>query len=73
MKFVPVNDNRNLSRDKSNNAIINTDKNEFEAYIRNREKTQSEKERVDSLEKKVDDLKDDLDYIKKMLKAVING
>tara|TARA_B100001057_G_scaffold317082_1_gene317230 strand:+ start:948 stop:1169 length:222 start_codon:yes stop_codon:yes gene_type:complete len=73
MKFVPVNDNRNLSRDKSNNAIINTDKNEFEAYIKNREKTQFDKERVDSLEKKVDDLKDDLDDIKKMLKAVING
>ena len=73
MKFVPVNDNRNLSRDKSNNAIINTDKNEFEAYIKNREKTQFDKERVDSLEKKVDDLKGDLDDIKKMLKAVING
>ena len=73
MTFVPVHGNKNLSRDKKNNAIINTDKNEFEAYIKNREKQLSEKERVDSLEKKVDDLKGDLDEIKAMLKAVING
>ena len=73
MTFVPVNDNRNLSRDKSNNAIINTDKNEFEAYIKNRERLLSDKERVDSLELKVDNLKGDLDEIKSMLKALTNG
>tara|TARA_Y100001949_G_C15683741_1_gene199305 strand:- start:74 stop:295 length:222 start_codon:yes stop_codon:yes gene_type:complete len=73
MTFVPVNKNKNLLRDKSNNAIINTDKNEFNAYIKNREMRLSEKERVDSLEQKVDNLKGDLDEIKSMLKAVING
>lgn len=73
MSFVPVEGNKNLFRDGTTNALINTNKNEFQAYIKNREKLLSDKERVDSLEKKVDDLKGDLDEIKSMLKAVING
>ena len=73
MSYIPVEGNRNLSRDGRNNAIINTSKSEFEAYIQNRKKLASEKERVQSLEKKVDDLKGDIDEIKSMLKAVING
>jgi len=73
MRYTPVEGNRSLSRDKKNNAIVNTNKSEFEAYIKNREKLYSNKERVDSLEKKVDNLKGDLDEIKAMLKQVING
>tara|TARA_R100001509_G_C4801353_1_gene193194 strand:- start:104 stop:325 length:222 start_codon:yes stop_codon:yes gene_type:complete len=73
MSYIPVEGNKNLSRDGKNNAIINTSKNEFHAYIKNREKLKSNTERVDSLERKVDDLKGDLDEIKSMLKAVING
>ena len=73
MSYIPVEGNKNLSRDGKNNAIINTNKNEFSAYIKNRERLQSDKERIHSLEKKVDDLKGDLDEIKSMLKAVING
>jgi len=73
MRLIPVEGNDNLSRDGKNNAIINTNKNEFEAYIKNREKLLSDKERVDSLETKVDNLKDDLDEIKSMLKALTNG
>jgi|TARA_R100000081_G_C4739959_1_gene128347 chaperonin cofactor prefoldin len=73
MSLIPVEGNKNLSRDGKTNALINTNKGEFQAYIKNREKLLSDKERVDSLEKKVDNLKGDLDEIKSMLKAVING
>jgi len=73
MSFIPVEGNENLLRDGKTNAIINTNKNEFNAYIKNRERLLSNKERVDSLEKKVDNLQGDLDEIKSMLKAVING
>ena len=73
MNLIPVEGNDNLSRDGKNNAIINTNKNEFAAYIKNRERLLSDKERVDSLELKVDNLKGDLDEIKSMLKAVIHG
>ncbi len=73
MSYIPVEGNKNLSRDGRTNAIINTNRNEFQAYIKNREKLSSNTERVDSLERKVDDLKGDLDEIKLMLKAVING
>ena len=73
MNLIPVEGNDNLSRDGKNNAIINTNKNEFAAYIKNREKLLSDKERVDSLELKVDNLKGDLDEIKSMLKALTNG
>ena len=73
MSYIPVEGNKNLSRAGRTNAIINTNKNEFESYIKNREKLKSNTERVDSLERKVDDLKGDLDEIKSMLKAVING
>ena len=61
------------TRDGKSNAIINTNKNEYQEYMRNRQKLISEKERVDCLEKKVDDLKGDLDEIESMLKAVIHG
>ena len=73
MSYIPVEGNKNLSRDGRTNAIINTNKNEFESYIKNREKLKTNTERVYSLERKVDDLKGDLDEIKSMLKAVING
>ena len=73
MSYIPVEGNKHLSRDGRTNAIINTNKNEFESYIKNRERLKSNTERVDSLERKVDDLKGDLDEIKSMLKAVING
>tara|TARA_Y100001935_G_C17138160_1_gene424087 strand:+ start:130 stop:351 length:222 start_codon:yes stop_codon:yes gene_type:complete len=73
MSLIPVEGNKNLSRDGKSNAIINTNKNEYQEYMKNRQKLISEKERVDCLERKVDDLKGDLDEIKSMLKAVING
>jgi len=73
MTFKSVEGNKYLSRDGRSNALINTNKNEFEAYIKNREKLQSDKERIDSLEQKVDYLKGDLDEIKSMLRAAING
>ena len=73
MRYIPVEGNKHLSRDGRTNAIINTNKNEFESYIKNRERLQSDKERIHSLEQKVDYLKSDLDEIKSMLKAVING
>jgi hypothetical protein len=66
-KLIPVKDNKGLFRDMNTNSIVNTDTNQYQSYISNREKLSSDKERIDNLENQLTDVRSDLNDIKDML------
>ncbi len=57
MSLIPVKDHKGLFRDSHSQAIINKNNHDFQAYIANRKKLLSDKERISSLEDELHDLK----------------
>ena len=69
---VPVQDHNNLYRDSSSRAIVNTDSVGYQAYVSNRDKLLSDKQRIDNLESKVEEIKGDLTDIKNLLVQLVD-
>ena len=59
-EYVKVKDHLGLVRDPRTNAILNTNKSEYDEYIKARKKNRSKSERVEQLETDVNDIKNDL-------------
>jgi len=58
--MIPVEGHKNLYRDESSGAIINTNSIEYEKYLKLKKQKNSEKNEIESLKK-------DVEYIKNML------
>ncbi len=72
MALIPVQDQPGIFRDSVSNAIVNKNNNDYDTYIKQRNRMRSKNERIDDLEKKVDDLSGDIGDIKSMLQSLIN-
>ena len=72
MKRIPVRDHNNLYRDGSSQAIVNTDTSGYQAYVTNRDKLLTDKQRIDQLETTVDEIKCDLTDIKCLLVKLLD-
>ena len=72
MSKIPVKDHRNLYRDGSSTAIVNTDSVGYQAYVANREKLLTDKQRIDNLESTVEEIKGDLTDIKNLLTQLVD-
>jgi|TARA_A200000159_G_scaffold121322_1_gene115536 hypothetical protein len=72
MSKIPVKDHRNLYRDGSSTAIVNTDSVGYQAYVANREKLLTDKQRIDNLEITVEEIKGDLTDIKNLLVQLVD-
>jgi hypothetical protein len=72
MSKIPVKDHRNLYRDGSSTAIVNTDSIGYQAYVANREKLLTDKQRIDNLESTVEEIKGDLTDIKNLLVQLVD-
>jgi len=69
---IPVKDHKHLFRDEKSKSIINTNKSDYETYVRNRDRMNSDKERISNLEEKVDSLQDDISDIKNLLLKIVD-
>jgi len=58
--MIPVEGHKNLYRDESSGAIINTNSIEYEQYLKLKKQKNNEKNEIESLKK-------DVEYIKNML------
>ena len=72
MSLIPVQDSPGIFRDSKTNAIINKNNNDYNLYVRSRNKMKTKEERIGDLEKKVDHLTDDIGDIKSMLQTLIS-
>jgi hypothetical protein len=70
-ELIQIKDNSNLLRDSNTNSILNSNKSEYENYLRLRSKKQSEKERIKSIETEVNQIKSDISEIKNLIKSFI--
>lgn len=68
--LIPVEGEKNLSRDSKTNAIVNTNKSDYEAYIRQRDSKNDEKERVNRIEFDLSEWKSDINEIKDLLRKL---
>ena len=66
-EYVKVKDHLGLVRDPRTNAILNTNKSEYDEYMKVKKKNASKSERVEKLETDVNDIKSDLNEIKSLL------
>lgn len=73
MNLIPVEGERNLARDVRTNAIINTNEQEYNAYLARKKSSTNEKERIERLENQIDEVKDDLNEIKMLLRSLSHG
>ncbi len=69
--FVQIKDKKNLVRDTTSRALMNTDREEFEAYYAERDQKIKELQEKQSLENKVNKLEDDMSEIKDLLRQLV--
>lgn len=72
-KLIPVEGQKDLYRDISTNAIINTNTQEYENYMIRKKNINLEKKRIENLESDISDLKSSIDEIKNLLRGLANG
>jgi len=72
-ELIPVEGQKDLYRDLKTNAIINTNKQDYESYIMRKRNIENEKKRIDNLENDINQIKDNIDDIKNLLRGLING
>ena len=72
MSLIPVQDSPGIFRDSETNAIINKNTNDYNLYVRSRNRLKTKEERIGDLEKKVDHLTNDIGDIKSMLQTLIS-
>ena len=73
MEKIQVKGNPNLFRDKSSNAILNTDMNAYQNYMESKRINEDKAKRMSDIESDLNSLKTDMDEIKTMLRSLING
>ena len=73
MEKVQVKGHSSLFRDKSSNAILNTDMNAYQNYMESKRIKEEETKRITNIEDDLNSLKGDIDEIKNMLRSLVNG
>ena len=71
--LIPVDGNKSLFRDPQTNAIINTNKSEYESYIMRRKMHKSEQKKESNQSDDLGSIKSDIDEIKFLLRRLSNG
>lgn len=72
MTYSKVEGHSNLVRDEKTNAILNTNMNDYNHYIRLKKIKEDNNKRVDNLENDMNVIKNDLNEIKSLLVNLLN-
>ena len=72
MNLIPVEGQKDLYRDLKSNAIVNTNKNDYDTYITRRNKVKGEQSKINELENEITNIKTSLDEIKTLLRSISN-
>lgn len=72
-KLIPVEGQKDLYRDVTSNAIVNTNKQDYQSYIARKQNLELEKKRIENLENELSEMKDNIDEIKNLLRGLVNG
>jgi predicted nuclease with TOPRIM domain len=70
-QYVPIEINRDLVRDVSNRALLNTNLEELKTYYAERDLRLKELEEKQTMEQKVNKLEQDITDIKNMLRDIV--
>ena len=70
-QYVPIEINRDLVRDVSNRALLNTNLEEFKTYYAERDLRLKELQEKQTMEQKVNKLEEDITDIKDMLRELV--
>lgn len=57
IELIPVEGHQSLGRDPGSNAIVNTDDNAYDAYIKARNQSKRKDKELESLKAEIDELK----------------
>ena len=71
MELVQIKNREGLVRDMSSQAVINTNKAEYENYLARKQRGEDMKSRIDQNCKDIDCIKNDLQEVKSMLMLLI--
>ena len=69
--YIKVEGNTDLVRDADTMAILNTNRTDYENYLRKRESILSDKQQIHVQAEEINNLKEDLSEIKQMLTALL--
>jgi hypothetical protein len=73
MSLIPVEGFESLHRDSNTNAIVNTNKQEYESYLNRKNNNKNQKQKIDNMEDELKNVKTELDEIKSMLRVLIDN
>lgn len=71
-RYLKVEGHSNIVRDLKTNAIINTDTQEYQNYISNKNRRLKEKQKLESIQNDVEYLKNSIEEIKQLLIGMKN-
>ena len=69
--FVQIDENKNLVRDTTNRAILNTDRAGLESYLAQRQIAKQRLAEQEEIKNKVEKLEEDITDIKSMLRELV--
>ena len=71
MSYIKVNGHNNLARDIRSGAIVNTNKSEFQMYMKRHKERNEQADKMRNVCKEINNLKTELREIKNLLTKVI--
>ena len=70
-EFIKVEGHTSLIRDVNSNAIINTNKSEYQLYIQRRKAREKQSDELRGAVKEINNLKKDIREIKELIKEIV--
>jgi len=73
IKYLKVENNSSLVRDITSNAIVNTNTDDYNQYMRNKEMTLERLSKINEQDAQINSLKQDMDELKQMVASLLKN